>query len=116
MLLPLLVFIRAGSKHPANRLSLCSTSWFSDFTKTGEFQTREPYLERNESMNTDRILSDADLPSPLPRRVVPYPDEDLLSLLRRSASHMGYPDLRWLLRPEGKNWNIKETEIPLLSA
>jgi TniQ len=67
-------------------------------------------------MNTDRILNDAELPSPLPQRVVPYPDEDLLSLLRRSASRMGYPDLRWLLRPERNTWNIKDTEIPLLSA
>ena len=67
-------------------------------------------------MNSYRILNDADTPSPLPQRVVPNPDEDLLSVLRRSASRMGYPDLRWLLRPEGNKWSIEDTEIPLLSA
>ncbi len=29
---------------------------------------------------------------------------------------MGYPDLRWILRPEGNKWSIEDTEIPLLSA
>lgn len=67
-------------------------------------------------MNIRRTLNAADFPTPLPRRVAPYPDEDLLSILRRSASHMGYPDFRWLLRPEGKRWDIDEKEIPLLSA
>src|SRR5258706_32533 len=51
-------------------------------------------------MHTHRILNDTGLPSPLPQRVVPYPDEDLLSLLRRSASRS------WLLRPQGKTWNV----------
>jgi TniQ/Zinc finger found in FPG and IleRS len=77
---------------------------------------RGQYLKRNESMNSYRILNDADTPSPLPLRVVPNPDEDLLSVLRRSASRMGYPDLRWILRPEGNKWSIEDTEIPLLSA
>ncbi len=67
-------------------------------------------------MQTHTILNDADLPSPLPQRVVPNPDEDLLSLLRRSAARMGYPDYRWLLRPEGKRWDIEDTDLPLLSA
>jgi len=67
-------------------------------------------------MNTDRIVNDADLPSPLPQRAVPSPDEDLFSLLRRSASRMGYPDFRWLLRPQENTWSIRDTEIPLLSA
>jgi len=40
----------------------------------------------NKSMNTHRIVNDTDLPAPLPLRVVPYHDEDLLSVLRRSAS------------------------------
>jgi hypothetical protein len=53
----------------------------------------------NKSMNTHRIVNDADLPAPLPLRVPPCNDEDLLSVLRRSAARMGYPDVRWLLRP-----------------
>lgn len=28
---------------------------------------------------------------------------------------MGYPDYRWLLRPEGKGWDIKDTDLPILS-
>jgi len=65
-------------------------------------------------MNTHVNYSKPDSILPLPRRAVPYPDEDLLSIIRRSASHMGYADLRWLLRPEGGRWDIKSTEIPLL--
>ena len=53
---------------------------------------------------------------PLPRRAPPHPDEDLLSILRRSASRMGYPDVRWLLRPAQGNWFLEETDITLLSA
>lgn len=66
-------------------------------------------------MNTGNAAS-VRLPSPLPRRAVPSPDEDLLSLLRRTATRMGYPDYRWLLRPEGRGWDIKDTDLPLLSA
>ena len=66
-------------------------------------------------MNTGNAAS-VRLPSPLPRRAVPNPDEDLPSLLRRTAARMGYPDYRWLLRPEGKHWDIKDTDLPLLSA
>src|SRR5579859_1048736 len=55
-------------------------------------------------------------PRPLPLRAPPHPDEDLLSILRRCASRMGYPDVRWLLRPTEGNWSLEETEIPLLSA
>jgi hypothetical protein len=65
-------------------------------------------------MNTGNAAS-VHLPSPLPRRAVPNPDEDLLSLLRRTAARMGYPDYRWLLRPEGKGWDIKDTGLPILS-
>jgi TniQ len=67
-------------------------------------------------MNTHLNYSSLDSILPLPRRVVPYPDEDLLSIIRRSASRMGYEDLRWLLRPEGGRWDIKDTELPLLSS
>jgi hypothetical protein len=70
----------------------------------------------NKSMKTHRIVNDTDLPAPLPLRVVPYHDEDLLSVLRRSASRMGYPDVRWLLRPAQGNWFLDEADIPLLSA
>jgi len=65
-------------------------------------------------MDEGTSLREASLPSPLPRRERPNPDEDLLSLLRRSATKMGYPDFRWLLRPEGKKWSIKDTEVSLL--
>ena len=37
---------------------------------------------------------------PLPQRAAPLPDEDLLSILRRNATKMGYPKLGWLLQPE----------------
>jgi hypothetical protein len=67
-------------------------------------------------MNTHRSSNDANLPAPLPLRVVPSHDEDLLSLLRSTAAGMGYPDYRWLLRPEGRGWDIKDTDLPLLSA
>jgi hypothetical protein len=67
------------------------------------------------AMNRPTSNSTTDTPLPLPRRAKPYPDEDLLSIIRRSASHMGYEDLRWLLRPEGDRWDIKEKEVPLLS-
>ena len=53
---------------------------------------------------------------PLPLRTPPSPDEDLLSVLRRCASRMGYPDVRWLLRPTEGNWSLEETDVPLLSA
>ncbi len=67
-------------------------------------------------MNTHSTYSSLDSILPLPRRAVPSPDEDLLSIIRRSASRMGYEDLRWLLRPEGNKWNIADTEVSLLSA
>lgn len=67
-------------------------------------------------MNAGSIPNGADFPAPLPRRAPPYPDEDLLSMLRRSASRMGYPDVRWLLRPTEGNWFFEETDVPLLSA
>ncbi len=70
----------------------------------------------NKSMNIHRIVNDADLPAPLPLRVPPCNDEDLLSVLRRSAARMGYPDVRWLLRPARGNWFLDEADIPLLSA
>lgn len=49
---------------------------------------------------------------PLPQRAVPFPNEDLLSLLRRSSTKMGYPNFQWLLRPEGNHWNIRDKDIP----
>jgi TniQ len=67
-------------------------------------------------MNMWSIVNDAHFSPPLPRRAVPCPDEDLLSILRRSASLMGYPDVRWLLRPAEGKWILDEKEIPLLSA
>ncbi len=66
-------------------------------------------------MNEPNSYKRFDSIQPLPRRAVPSADEDLLSIIRRSASRMGYEDLRWILRPEGDRWDIKEKEIPLLS-
>lgn len=50
---------------------------------------------------------------PLPQRAAPLPDEDLLSILRRNATKMGYPKLGWLLQPEGNQWHIREKDVPL---
>src|SRR6266496_5088620 len=66
-------------------------------------------------MNEPNSYKRFDSIQPLPRRAVPSADEDLLSIIRRSASRMGYEDLRWILRPQEERWDIKEKEIPLLS-
>ena len=66
-------------------------------------------------MNEPNSYRRFDSIQPLPRRANPYPDEDLFSIIRRSASHMGYEDLRWILQPEGDRWDIKEKEVPFLS-
>ena len=52
---------------------------------------------------------------PLPRRAVPYPWEDLYSLLCRVAQKMGYPDPRWILHPQGSSYRINASDLPLLS-
>ena len=52
---------------------------------------------------------------PLPRRATPYPWEDLSSLLSRVARKMGYPDLRWILRPQGSPYGINASDLPLLT-
>ena len=52
---------------------------------------------------------------PLPRRATPYPWEDLSSLLCRVARKMGYPDLRWILRPQGSPYGINASDLPLLT-
>ena len=70
----------------------------------------------NTSMNEPKSYGTFDSIQPLPRRAPPVADEDLLSIIRRTASHMGYKDMRWLFRPEGNRWNMKEIDIPLLSS
>src|SRR6266567_8950550 len=52
---------------------------------------------------------------PLPRRAVPYPWEDLSSLLCRITRKMGYPDPRWILHPQGSSYGINTSDLPLLS-
>lgn len=52
---------------------------------------------------------------PLPRRAVPYPWEDLSSLLCRVARKMGYPDVRWILCPQGSSYGINASDLPLLT-
>ena len=54
------------------------------------------------------------LPS-LPLRAVPYPWEDLSSLLCRIARKLDYPDPRWLLHPQGSSYGINTSDLPLLS-
>ena|SRR6266487_5102979 len=53
--------------------------------------------------------------SPLPRRRVPWPCEDLASLISRTAEAMGYASPGWILRPESVKHSIAPDEIPLLS-
>src|SRR5713226_5834815 len=52
--------------------------------------------------------------SPLPQRPVPYPWEDLASLLSRTARKMGYADPRWILSPQGSAHRIHEPHVPML--
>src|SRR5215472_12116025 len=52
---------------------------------------------------------------PLPLRATPCPWEDLSSLLCRVARKMGYPDPRWILRPQGSSYGINASDLPLLS-
>ena len=53
--------------------------------------------------------------SSLPLRAVPYPWEDLSSLLCRIARKMDYPDPRWILHPRGSSYGINTSDLPLLS-
>lgn len=52
---------------------------------------------------------------PLPQRATPYLWEDLSSLLSRVARKMGYPDLRWILRPQESPYGINASDLPLLT-
>src|SRR5947207_7778906 len=62
----------------------------------------------------ERLLSVQAL-SPLPRRRVPYPWEDLASLISRTAEAMGYASPSWILRPELAKHSIAPEGLPLLS-
>jgi excisionase family DNA binding protein len=53
---------------------------------------------------------------PLPSRVIPLPEEDLASLLCRSAHVMGYKSVLWLLRPEEVSHSIERAICRLNSA
>jgi hypothetical protein len=53
--------------------------------------------------------------SPLPRRRVPWPWEDLASLISRTAEAMGYASPGWILHPESVKYSIAPDEISLLS-
>lgn len=68
------------------------------------------------SMNEPKSHARFDSIRQLPRRAVPNADEDLLSIVRRTASRIGYEDLRWILRPQRKQWEIEEIDILLLSS
>ncbi len=73
-------------------------------------------MKDDEGMAVHSASNESGLPPPLPLRAPPSANEDLLSMLRRCASRMGYPDVRWLLRPTEGNWFLEETDVSLLSA
>ncbi|SRR6266487_3628971 len=52
--------------------------------------------------------------SPLPRRRVPWPWEDLASVITRTAEAMGYASPGWILRPESAKHSIAPNELTLL--
>ena len=52
--------------------------------------------------------------SPLPRRTIPKPWEDLASVIIRAAQEMGYPQSGWILRPEKTGHAIPPESLPLL--
>ncbi len=52
--------------------------------------------------------------SPLPRRTVPRPWEDLTTLIARIAHMMGYPQPGWILRPQKAEYAIAPGELALL--
>jgi hypothetical protein len=53
--------------------------------------------------------------SPLPLHIEPLPWEDLYSFLSRSAKHMHYESVAWLLHPETSPYHIAPAEISLLT-
>jgi hypothetical protein len=53
---------------------------------------------------------------PLPSRVIPFPEEDLASLVCRSAQVMGYKYVQWLLPPEEVPCSIGPVICTLQSA
>ncbi len=54
------------------------------------------------------------LSSPLPRRTMPRPWEDLASVIGRTAQAMGYSQPGWILRPEKTGHSIPSEALPLL--
>jgi hypothetical protein len=53
--------------------------------------------------------------SPLPLRLQPLPWEDLYSFLSRSAKHMQYESVAWILHPETSPYHIAPSEVSLLT-
>ena len=81
-------------------------------------QTSERWKEIHRQVDEEereRLLSVQAL-SALPRRKVPWPWEDLASLISRTADAMGYASPGWILRPESAKHSIAPEELPLLSA
>lgn len=80
-------------------------------------QTSERWKEiyrRLDEEEREKLLSVQAL-SPLPRRRVPWPWEDLASLISRTADAMGYASPSWVLRPESAKHSIAPEALPLLS-
>jgi hypothetical protein len=60
--------------------------------------------------------TDADTIAPLPLRVEPQPWEELAAFLARTARHMQYPRISWLLQPEMLASPMTARNLALLTA
>ena len=76
---------------------------------------RDESDRRLEEEKRAKILSVQEL-TPLPRRKIPLPWEDLASLISRAAGVMGYATPGWILHPESAKHSIAPKELPWLSA
>src|SRR5258706_14007311 len=72
----------------------------------------EHYRRRLEEQARMKLLSIQAL-SPLPQRRVPWPWEDLASVISRSAEAMGYAIPGWILRPESAKHSIAPEDLTL---
>ncbi len=76
-------------------------------------QRRKNHYRRREGEEQAKRRSIQGL-SPLPRRTVPRPWEDLTTLIARTAHMMGYPQPGWILRPQKAEHAIAPGELALL--
>jgi len=72
-----------------------------------ESMTRTSVLTRFNNQNKGLFMKlEKQTISPLPRRVQPFPWEDLGSFLVRTTKHMGYTSPDWLLNPETSSHRV----------